>query len=151
MNFEETKERALCILDLRPHSRFELYRKLIQKGADEDIVNSVLDDLEDMNLINDAEFASVMIRHFIDNKNFGRHRIKTELAKRGISSDIIEIALDENETDEFDILYPLLETKLSGDFEKKSIDKAVRYFSSHGYGISDIFRCINLIKENSTD
>lgn len=151
MNFEETKERALCILDLRPHSRFELYRKLMQKGADEDIVNSVLDELEAMKLINDAEFAAVMVCHFIDNKNFGRHRIKTELAKRGISSDIAEIALDENETDEFDTLYPLVEAKLGGDFEKKSVDRAVRYFSSHGYGVSDIFRCIKLIKENSTD
>ena len=34
-----------------------------------------------------------------------------------------------------------------GDFEKKNIDKCIRYFMYRGYGFSDIKNCIDNIKE----
>ena len=37
-----------------------------------------------------------------------------------------------------DMLLPLVEKRLKGDFEKKNIDKCIRYFMYRGYGFSDI-------------
>lgn len=148
MNFDETKERALCILDFRMHSRYELKTKLLQKGAEADIAEAVLDELADYGVVNDSEFARALIRHLAENKMYGKRRIKSELSKRGVDSETANIALEEFEFDEKEQLYPLVERKLNGDFEKKSIDRTVRYFANHGYNIGDIFNCINLVKEN---
>ena len=46
-----------------------------------------------------------------------------------------------------DMLLPLVEKRLKGDFEKKNIDKCIRYFMYRGYGFSDIKNCIDNIKE----
>ena len=148
MNFDETKERALCILDFRMHSRYELKTKLLQKGAEPDITDSVLADLEDMGVVNDSEFARALIQHLAENKKYGRRRIKSELSKRGVDSETANIAMEDFEFDEKEQLYPLVERKLNGDFDKKSVDRTVRYFANHGYSIGDIFNCINLAKEN---
>ena len=48
---------------------------------------------------------------------------------------------------EEDMLLPLVEKRLKGDFEKKNIDKCIRYFMYRGYGFSDIKNCIDNIKE----
>ena len=45
------------------------------------------------------------------------------------------------------MLLPLVEKRLKGDFEKKNIDKCIRYFMYRGYGFSDIKNCIYNIKE----
>ena len=46
-----------------------------------------------------------------------------------------------------DMLLPLVEKRLKGNFEKKNIDKCIRYFMYRGYGFSDIKNCIDNIKE----
>lgn len=150
MNFEQTKERALCILDLRMHSREELRKKLIQKGGDACIVSDVLDELEEYGLINDSEYARILIEHLSQDKGFGKRRIRSELARRGVSADAAQLAMEEaDDDDERERLYPLMEHKLGGDFDKKNTDRAVRYFAARGYSLSDIFACIDAVRENA--
>ena len=45
---------------------------------------------------------------------------------------------------------PLVRKKLAGNFERKSIDRTIRYFIYRGYEISDIKSCIERI-EGETD
>jgi len=149
MDFEAAKERALCLLDIRMHSKKELRAKLIQKGAEADVADEVIAELEDYGVLDDRVYAKIFAEHLIENKKFGRYRIKLELGEKGISPDIISDTLDEIELDEIEVLYPLVEYKLGGDFEKKSVDRAVRYFATRGYNVSDIFKCINLIREEN--
>lgn len=149
MDFEDAKEKALCLLDIRIHSSLELKQKLIKKGVEPDIAEAVIEDLTEYSIIDDREYARIFAQHLVENKKFGKRRIKLELGQKGIDSGIISDTLDELETDEQDILYPLVEQKLGGDFEKKSIDRTVRYFANRGYGIGDIFRCIDLIREEN--
>lgn len=149
MDFEDTKEKALCLLDIRMHSKKELREKLVRKGADRDVAEDVIAELEEYGVLDDREYARIFAEHLAENKKFGKHRIKLELNEKGISSDIISDTLDELELDEFETLYPLVEYKLGGDFEKKSVDRTVRYFATRGYNVGDIFKCINLIREEN--
>lgn len=149
MDFEQARERALCILDIRIHSAYELKRKLIQKGVENEIADAVIADLEDYGIINDREYARIFAEHLSENKKFGKHRIKQELAQKGIDSSIISDTVAELETDESTVLYPLVENKLGGDFERKSIDRTVRYFANRGYSVGDIFKCIDLVREEA--
>ena len=65
----------------------------------------------------------------------------------GIDTEYVEEAVSYLEEDEEDMLLPLVEKRLKGNFEKKNIDKCIRYFMYRGYGFSDIKNCIDNIKE----
>ena len=77
----------------------------------------------------------------------GKRRIKSELYSKGIDTEYVEEAVSYLEEDEEDMLLPLVEKRLKGNFEKKNIDKCIRYFMYRGYGFSDIKNCIDNIKE----
>ena len=64
-----------------------------------------------------------------------------------IDAEYVEEAVSYLDEDEEDMLLPLVEKRLKGDFEKKNIDKCIRYFMYRGYGFSDIKNCIDNIKE----
>ena len=80
-------------------------------------------------------------------KKFGHFRVRAELKNRGISDEYINEAMAELEGEETDMLLPLVEKKLGGNFERKNIEKAVRYFSYRGYSYDDIKQCIDRLKE----
>ena len=80
-------------------------------------------------------------------KKYGKRRIKSELYSKGIDAEYVEEAVSYLDEDEEDMLLPLVEKRLKGDFEKKNIDKCIRYFMYRGYGFSDIKNCIDNIKE----
>ena len=85
--------RALFFLKFRPRSRFEIESFLKRKKASEVVKNQVIEKLENLNLINDKEFA----RWFIDQRQQFRPRGKMlltlELRQKGISPEVIAEAL----------------------------------------------------------
>lgn len=84
---------------------------------------------------------------FKEFEKYGKRRIKSELYSKGIDAEYVEEAVSYLDEDEEDMLLPLVEKRLKGDFEKKNIDKCIRYFMYRGYGFSDIKNCIDNIKE----
>ena len=87
------RERALEILSRRSMSRYELKKKLIEKGEDEDIAEYCAAWLADNGLINDESYAQALGRHYAA-KGFGPGRLKAELSKRGIDREIWEDTLE---------------------------------------------------------
>ena len=149
---EETREKALRILEFRAHSEKELRTKLIRAGACDEDIDDTVEFLEEYGFLNDLKYAIAKAKDLKNIKKFGKIRIAQDLKMRGIDSEYIEEALSELEEDEEDMLLPLMEKKLRGDFDKKSIDRAIRYFASKGYRYDDIKRCIERLKsENMTD
>jgi regulatory protein len=151
MNYEEVKDKALTLLEYRSHSEAELRQKLRQRGADEDDIDRVTDFLKEYKFINDEDYARRLANDLIKLKRFGLYRVKRELAAKGIDSDTISIVLDGIEIDEEELLLPLVEKKLGGNFEKKNVDKAIRYFMYRGYSFDNIRHCIEYAKQNGED
>ena len=80
-------------------------------------------------------------------KKYGGKRIEAELKRLGVSGeDAAEAMAELEEDDEQERLYPLVVKKLGGDFEKKSVDRCIRYFIYRGYGFGDIKECIERAK-----
>lgn len=151
MTYEQVKDKALSILGYRSHSEYELRQKLKQKGAaDEDIDNAV-EFLKQYNFINDAEFARRYAHDLINLKKFGAYRVRRELEMKGIDSETIEITLQSFDDDEEERLAPLVEKKLGGNFDRKNIDKTIRYFSYRGYSFDAIRHCIDYAKQNGEE
>lgn len=86
---------ALTYLSRAEHCRMGLYKKLLAKQIDKNAINSVLDYLESVNLLNDYRFASAWLRTRSINHFEGRIRLSAELQSRGLEKESAKKALDE--------------------------------------------------------
>jgi regulatory protein len=84
---------AVRMLAAREHSRFELARKLRQRGHVQADIDNVLDDLQARNLLSDARFAETYLEQRL-RKGYGPLRIRAELGERGIDNAMIDNALE---------------------------------------------------------
>lgn len=146
LEFEQVKNKALRYLEYRAHSEHELYVKLKRAGAEEEDIERVLEFLREYRFVDDKEFAVKCARDMKNLKKFGKKRVRAELMKKGIDSEYIENAIEQIEWEDEDVLYPMVKKKLSGDFERKSIDRCIRYFVYKGYGFEEIKSMIEKIK-----
>lgn len=146
LTFEETKDKALRLLEFRAHSEKELSEKLRRAGGSEEDIQDVLDFCRSYNFVDDRSYAMRKARDLKNLKRYGIRRIKSELYAKGIDAEYIEEAVSELDDDESETLLPLVEKKLGGNFEKKNIDKCIRYFMYRGYSFSDIKNCIDNLK-----
>lgn len=142
----EAKEKALRLLAFRSHSEKELSDKLITAGAKKEDIPYVLDFVREYGFVNDEEYAVHLAKDLQNLKKYGKRRITDELKKRGIASEYIENAVSMLSDEEREALLPLVERKLCGNFEQKSIDRAIRYFVYRGYDFGDIKACIETLK-----
>lgn len=145
---EAAKEKALRLLEYRSHSEKELCRKLITAGAKPEDLPPIMDFLKEYGFLDDGEYAKRLAKDLQHLKKFGKRRISQELKQRGIRGEDLEAALSELDDEEEDALLPLLEQKLKGDFDKKNVDRAIRYFLYRGYGFDDIKVCIDKLKSD---
>lgn len=145
----EAKEKALRLLTFRSHSEKELHDKLLKAGAKEEDLPPIFEFLKEYSFINDSEYAKKLARDLQNLNKYGTRRIREELKMRGISGEDIENAVAELTADESETILPLIKRKLAGDFEKKSIDRAIRYFLYRGYDFDDIKSAISKIKDEA--
>ncbi len=138
-------------MGFRAHSEFELVQKLRHAGAGNDEIEMIKEFLNEYKLIDDRVYAERLAADLSNIKKFGKHRILAELAKRGIAREISYEVIEELETDEGEQLLPLMQKKLSGDFDRKSRDRAFRYFAARGYSFDDIKRAFDEISSGEYD
>lgn len=147
LDYEQAKEKALRLLEFRSHSEKELTDKLIRAGADREDIDSILEFCRRYGFVNDKLYAERKAKDLKHLKRYGRRRIESELYFKGISKEDVAFAVDQLDfEDTEEILYPLVKKKLGGNFERKSIDRVMRYFIYRGYEIGDIKNCIERVK-----
>ena len=93
--YSEAMSLALYALAPRAKSRDELFKQLIKRGVDSDIVNTVLDSLELQGLLNDLEFARLWSESRQRAKKLSKRVIAGELRSKGVSQDIINEVIEE--------------------------------------------------------
>ena len=138
LTFDEAKDKALRLLEFRSHSERELSDKLKRAGAKEEDIDEILEFCRNYGFLDDRKYAIAKAKDLKNLKKYGKRRIKSELYSKGIDAEYVEEAVSYLDEDEEDMLLPLVEKRLKGDFEKKNIDKCIRYFMYRGYGFSDI-------------
>ena len=146
LNKAQAKEKALRLLEFRSHSEKELRDKLIRAGANSEDLPEIFDFLREYSFVNDAEYAKKLARDLQNLNKYGIRRIREELKSRGIFGEALENAMLELTDEEEDQLFPLMERKLSGNFDKKNIERAIRYFAYRGYGYDDIKSAIERVR-----
>ncbi len=130
---------AMDYLSRREHASLELRNKLVRKGFEENVVDSVLIQLQADNLLSDERFAESYVRLRM-NKGFGPLRIQQELRERGITGDLLIGVLDTH-----DVIWKTLACQArqkrfgqSLPQGKREFGKQVRFLQSRGFSNSQI-------------
>ena len=112
MTLEETRKKALALLDRRDYGSEELCAKLIEKGAEPDEARAAVRYMIRVGFIDDERYAAMVARHYAA-KGYGAGRVREELRRRKLDRELWDAALAElPEPDE--TVDALLRAKLRG-------------------------------------
>ena len=134
---EDTKKRALRMLEKRDYSRGEMIDRLVKKGEAPEDAAAVADRLVELRLLNDENYAAMVVRHYAA-KGFGAARIKNELYRRFVPRELWDGALlDMPDTD--GSLDALLRAKLkTSDPDRDELKKATDALRRRGFSWDEI-------------
>ncbi|MFF2842958.1 regulatory protein RecX [Paenarthrobacter sp. NPDC057981] len=148
----ESVARAIVLrqLTMAPRSRLQLSRKLAERNVPEDVAEAVLDRFEEVQLIDDAEFARMWVRSRSQSKKLAKSALRRELADKGIGLESAEDALSQlSDQDEESTARDLVERKLRPGMnlsDRAERDKHTRRLASmlarKGYSPSLAFRIV---------
>ena len=137
---ESAKKRALRLLERRDYSRKELILKLTEKGEPLEDAEAVADRMTELGVISDERYSRMLVRHYAA-KGYGTCRIKQELYRHGIHTDLWEEAMEElpPPPSQDEIIDKLLRSKLrSSEPDQKEIKKATDALLRRGFSWSEI-------------
>jgi regulatory protein len=125
----------------REHSRAELRNKLFPHVLEGDDVEAVLNELEKRNWLSDVRAVEQMVNQ--RRQRFGTQRIAHELRQKGIADTLIDQALPELRTTEFETAREVWQKKfgvLPQDQNEKF--KQARFLQSRGFSTEVIFKVL---------
>ncbi|MFP5313985.1 MAG: regulatory protein RecX [Actinomycetes bacterium] len=110
---EAARSIVLRQLSMAPRSRHQLLTKLRERGISDQVAEEILDRYEEVQLIDDAEFARMWVRSRVATRSLARSAIKRELADKGITGELAEDALAQRtDEDEHSAAVDLVRRKL---------------------------------------
>lgn len=87
-------DRALKLLELRPHFRREVELKLERAGFEREAVDAALEKLVRLGYLDDAPIARIHAQTLASRKGYGVARVRLELLRRGASPEAVTGALE---------------------------------------------------------
>ncbi|WP_321329481.1 RecX family transcriptional regulator [uncultured Ilyobacter sp.] len=125
--------KSYYLLSRRDHTSKELERKLWMKFREKEIIKRVISEIEGKGYIDDYSYA----KFFIEKSKEGRKKIEYDLRARGIKSEVIKEAFDEEGNKEVPKIKRLLH-KISG----KPYDKKINYLLRKGFDYENIKKAL---------
>ena len=129
--------RSLDLLSRRARSEWELRDYLKRKEYDSPTIDKILNRLSNAGYVDDYKFATSWVenRHLL--KSTSRRRLWQELKQKHIADDIISQVLEEDDSDEVQILQELI-AKKRGQTRYQDDEKLIAYLLRQGYRYSDV-------------
>ena len=128
----EIREIAVRYLSRREYGIEELRQKLLQRGADPGIAETVVGNLADENLVSDQRFTEMYVRMRI-RRLFGPVKIRGELRSRGIADYLIEQAMPSGQEAWFDAASQCASKKCRGQLDYAGRAKIYRSLMNRGF------------------
>lgn len=110
--YDEAKTAAFTILARRIHSEKEIRDKLRKKKFPPEIIEKVVQRLYEMNLLNDSQFASALVRDKLKRTPMGKSALKLKLFQKGLAKETIDDVLRETELNSEELCTKAAERKL---------------------------------------
>ena len=135
---------ALKILKIRENSFLEIKNKLTKKFPDNEVlIQEVLTEFKNKNYLSDRRFAEMYLR---SKKNKGKHYIKMELLKKGISEEMVSETFRDSGYDELENAEEAAAKKFSSLLslpEQKQKERLMRFLYSRGFSKPVIYEILN--------
>lgn len=135
--------RALQYAMIRPRSRWEMESYLQRKKAAPALVESILNKLSILGMLNDTEFA----RSWVANRRLlrptSKRKLQQELRTKRVADEVIDQVLTEDDTDERTVLRQLIAKKRQMTKYKGDDQKLMRYLAGQGFNYGDIKDTLN--------
>jgi SOS response regulatory protein OraA/RecX len=129
--------RAGFLLARRPYSRGELREKLSALGDHQEI-ESVLDRLQELNLLNDANYGYNLASHWMKHEGWGPIKVRFHLLRRHISDAVADASLERigQELSDADLLVAYLDRRARNHplpDDRRGIRKLVASLRQRGF------------------
>lgn len=112
LTLDAAQKLAFGMLSLSARSRREIEQKLEQVGFPEEVIASVMEEIEARGWVDDEAFAEAWVGDRAARKGYGKRRLSMELQRKGIEKETISQALTQIEPeDELRHALPLAEKK----------------------------------------
>ncbi len=138
---EAAREACLRLLERRARSAAELRQRLRRTGFEQDIIETVLANLAQAGLVDDAEFARQWVAERIAAGAGGRQKLRWELRRKGIDEDLVRQAVDLTIDDatELEQALDLARRRLRGQpADLPGLLRLKRLLASRGYGYTTV-------------
>lgn len=91
----ESFARSIALRQLAgaPRSRHQLAEAMARRGVQDDVAERVLDRFVEVGLVDDAEYAQMLVRSQRESRGLARRALAQELRRKGIGADDAEAAL----------------------------------------------------------
>ncbi|UVK99808.1 recombination regulator RecX [Pseudomonas sp. B21-048] len=132
---------AMDLLARREHGRVELTRKLRQRGALPEMIDTALDRLTEEGLLSESRYLESFVSYRA-RSGYGPLRIREELSQRGLQRTDIELALRESGINWQEQLEDTWRRKFAGHLPIDARERAKqgRFLSYRGYSMEMISR-----------
>jgi regulatory protein len=142
-NLVAVRRAAMDLLARREHGRVELTRKLRQRGAPVELIDTALERLAQEGLLSEARYLESFVGYRA-RAGYGPLRIREELIQRGLSRADVEQALRDSGIDWREQLEQVWRRKFAGQLPGDARERAQqgRFLSYRGYPLDLIGRLL---------
>jgi regulatory protein len=129
---------ALRYVAMRSRSVWEMSDYLHRKKVDESVAEKIIAKLSDIGLLDDEKFAKAWVENRRLLKSISKRKLIQELKQKRVPEEVIQKVLEEDETDDKEILRDLVAKK--GQLSKYKNDKLkfMQYLARQGFNYDDI-------------
>lgn len=151
-NPEDALKRAYKFLSYRPRSEAEVRAKLGQLGFPQKSVDTTLEKLRSLSLLNDEAFARDWAQGRAEGRGYGPLRIERELRQKGIAKSLISQVVQETfgRQEGKERARALLEKRFRGKDlgDRKVLHRAVGFLQRRGYRSAVIAEVLRMSVED---
>ncbi|MFW5962685.1 MAG: regulatory protein RecX [bacterium] len=140
------KKDAYRLISYRERSEQELIERLLEKGHNLNIINSIIPRIKELGYLDDRRFAEMWVSHKIKHAPRGKNMLKKELQDKGVDSSLIDNVLNDKLTYQIELEMGRKLAKKwlnrNGNKKNKSL-KIKRYLFNKGFVYDIIDEIVN--------
>ena len=135
-DFGKNYVRALDLISRRPRSQREIRDYAFRKQWTKSNTERVIERLLERGYLDDAKFAEIFVQSRANLRNYSTKRMKLELRKRGVASDIVDQVLTDSENFDENAALKNLIAKKRNRYDNEQ--KLIAYLARQGFSYDKI-------------
>ena len=144
--YDKEKSKVLKYVLYKKRTKQEIKNKF-SSSIESEMLNDIIDELEEIGYINDNEYIKRSINDFIKLNNMSLKEVRYKLMAKGISNDLIDDYMQENEEMLEDYEIESAKKIIIKKQNQMEEDELIKYLLKKGYQTSNIRQAIENMDE----